>query len=128
MILCDTNIIIELLKGNKETIKIVEKIGFNNISISSVTEMELYFGALNKSELNKIKRSLHSLDIIHIDQIISQRAVGLIEQYAKSHYLNIPDSIIAATSLVFGIDLFTYNIKDFKFIKDIRLFNLKKKE
>ena len=126
MILCDTNIIIELLKGNKETIRIIEKIGLNNISISSITEMELYFGALNKTELIKIKKSIHSLDIIHIDSMISQSALNLIEKYAKSHHLNIPDSIIAATSIVNGMDLFTYNIKDFKFINEIELFNFKK--
>jgi len=48
MILCDTNIIIELFKGNRETIGVIEKVGLNNILISSITEMELYFGALNK--------------------------------------------------------------------------------
>ena len=52
MILCDTNIIIEILKGNKRTINIIESIGLENIAISSVTVMELYFGALNKRELN----------------------------------------------------------------------------
>lgn len=127
MVLCDTNIIIELFKGNKETISIVERIGINNISISSITEMELYFGALNKTELNKIKKSLRSLDIIQIDPMISQKAVDLIEKYAKSHHLNIPDSIIAATSLVYGIELFTYNVKDFKYTKDLKLFNFRKK-
>jgi len=127
MVLCDTNIIIELFKGNKETISVVEKIGINDISISSITEMELYFGAINKIELNKIKKSLRSLDVIQIDPMISEYAVKLIEKYAKSHHLNIPDSIIAATSLVCDIELFTYNIKDFKYIKDLGLFNFKKK-
>ena len=54
MILCDTNVIIETLKGDEKTIKIIERIGLENIAISSVTVMELYFGALNKRELNKI--------------------------------------------------------------------------
>ena len=55
MILCDTNVIIEILKGNKKIIKITESIGLENIAISSITVMELYFGALNKKELDKIK-------------------------------------------------------------------------
>ena len=50
MILCDTNVIIETLKGDDKTIKIIERIGLENIAISSVTVMELYFGALNKRE------------------------------------------------------------------------------
>ena len=56
MILCDTNVIIEALKGDDKTIKIIERIGLENIAISSVTVMEMYFGALNKRELNKIKK------------------------------------------------------------------------
>jgi len=122
VVLCDTNILIELFKGNQATIDIIEQIGFDNISISSVTVMELYFGALNKNELEKIKRSLSSLEVIHIDTVISQKSVELIEEYSNSHYLHIPDSLIAATSLVYGMELFTYNIKDFRFIKGIRLY------
>ena len=58
MILCDTNVIIETLKGDEKTIKFVERIGLENIGISSVTVMELYFGALNKRELNKPQRCI----------------------------------------------------------------------
>lgn len=39
MILCDTNVIIETLKGDEKTIKIMESIGLENIAISSVTVM-----------------------------------------------------------------------------------------
>ena len=37
MILCDTNVIIEILKGDDKIIKIIERIGLENIAISSVT-------------------------------------------------------------------------------------------
>lgn len=124
MILCDTDIIIELFKGNKTTIDIIEKVGIKNISISSITEMELYFGALNKKELKQIKKYLNELNIIHIDIIVSECAVKLIETYSKSHHLKIPDSIIAATSLIHGLELFTYNKKDFQYIKNLNLYDI----
>jgi hypothetical protein len=127
MILCDTNIIIELFKGDKSTIVHVEKTGIENISISVITEMELLFGELNNNESRKIKKYLSSLEIVHVDMIISETAVGLIEKYSKSHHLQIPDSIIAATSIVYGRELFTYNIKDFKYIKNVRLYNYQTK-
>jgi predicted nucleic acid-binding protein len=44
--------------------------------------------------------------------------------YSKSHGLAIPDAIIAATSLVCNINLFTLNVKDFTFIKGITLHNM----
>ena len=55
MILCDTNIIIELLKGSEKTIGIVNKIGIEELTVSSITEMELYYGAFNKREIQFIK-------------------------------------------------------------------------
>ncbi|HPQ55416.1 MAG TPA: hypothetical protein PK253_19345 [Spirochaetota bacterium] len=45
----------------------------------------------------------------------------LCERYAKSHSLSIPDATIAATSITRNFTLFTYNTKDFRFIKDITL-------
>jgi len=56
MILCDTNVLIEAFKGNEKIIRKIDQLGIENIGISSVTVMELYYGALNKRELNKIKK------------------------------------------------------------------------
>ena len=122
MILCDTNVIIETLKGDEKTIKIVESIGLENIAISSVTVMELYFGALNKRELNKIKKHLKALNIVHFDSDVSELAVSMIESYSKSHGLQIPDAIIAATALSLELKLFTLNLKDFRYIEHLKLF------
>ncbi len=58
MILCDTNVIIEALKKNPVVIQTIEKIGLEQIAVSVVTAMELYYGALHKAELKKIKRHL----------------------------------------------------------------------
>ena len=121
MILCDTNVIIETLKGDEKTIKMIERIGLENIAISSVTVMELYFGALNKKELNKIKKHLKALNIVHFDNDVSELAVSMIESYSKSYGLQIPDAIIAATALSLEIKLFTLNLKDFRYIDGLKL-------
>ena len=43
-------------------------------------------------------------------------------KYSLSHKLSIPDAIIASTAIYYEIELYTLNIKDFKFIKDIKLY------
>jgi predicted nucleic acid-binding protein len=121
MILCDTNVIIEVFKKNPAVIQTMDKIGLDRIAVSIVTAMELYYGALNKAELKKIKHHLSSIQIFHIDEGISFTASELIERYAKSHGLQIPDAFIAATSLNRGIQLYTGNKKDFVFIEKISL-------
>ena len=44
-------------------------------------------------------------------------AVNMIEKYAKSHGLHIPDALIASTAMCSGMELLTFNLKDFKFIE-----------
>ena len=124
MILCDTSVIIEALKKNPIVIQAIEKIGLERIAVSVVTVMELYYGALNKAELKKIKRHLSSIRIFQIEEEISIMASDLIEQYAKSHGLQIPDALIAATSINRDLQLYTGNTKDFIYIKNIRLWSL----
>jgi tRNA(fMet)-specific endonuclease VapC len=122
MVLCDTDIFIEALKNNRRAIDMLRQIDFGNISLSAITVMELYFGAVNKREMMKIKHRLQQLSIIHVDQEISVAAMDLIEKYAKSHSLHIPDALIAATAICNEIQLLTCNVKDFKFIKGIDLY------
>jgi predicted nucleic acid-binding protein len=120
MIVLDTNVLIEILKGNKETIKKVEAFT-DTLCISSITVMELYYGALNKVELNKLEKFVSLFNIIHLNEKISKSSTKLIKRYAKSHGLDIPDSLIASTVLESDAVLLTYNLKDFKYIEGIRL-------
>jgi len=118
-ILLDTNILIEILKGNQETISRVESI--DNIAISAISAMELYYGAFNKAEVKKLENFMTLFEIIDLNEQISQTSTRLIKTYAKSHNLDIPDSLIASTALVNNYKLFTYNLKDFRYINGIEL-------
>ncbi len=118
-VILDTNILIEILKGNQKTIQIVEQ--FDRLCISSITVMEIYFGALNKQELKKLKQFVSSFDVISLNENISNIATNLIYKYTKSHTLDIPDALIASTSIFINTPLFTYNKKYFKYINDIEL-------
>ncbi|MCX7760768.1 MAG: type II toxin-antitoxin system VapC family toxin [Hydrogenothermaceae bacterium] len=121
LILLDTNIIIELLKGNEKTKALLNNIN-SNFSVSVITQMELYYGAFNKKELIKIKKFLSEFNIFHIDEEISKKAIELIEKYSKSHNLNIPDALIASTAICKKAILLTYNLKDFQYIENLKIF------
>ena len=119
-IILDTNILIEILKNNKKTISEVEKYTIHHISIISV--MELYYGAFNKSELQKLKKFTELFNIIPLNEPISTIAKDLVYKYAKSHSLDIPDSLIASSALKMNLPLLSYNKKDFKFIENLILY------
>ena len=121
MILCDTNILIEFYRNNASVIAELKKIGQANIAVSVVTSGELIYGALNKRELNQILEDLSHLQVLTIDSKISLDFLQLMEQYSLSHKLSLPDALIAATALAHAIPLYTMNLKDFKFIPDLKL-------
>ena len=123
MILCDTNILIEIYRGNNEIIKTFKGIGQGSVAVSDVTCAELFYGARNKRELQIIQKDLNKLTILPIKTDISTMAVELVAKFALSHKISLPDALIAATAIFQNIELYTLNRKDFKFIDNIRLFD-----
>ena len=117
LILCDTNILISWFRGDLETLSRLEKIGLENIFFNGIMQ-----GIRNKTESLQLRKKLKAYNIIHFNEITSKLSIELIEQFRLSHGLLIPDAIIAATAITFNLKLFTYNLKDFKFIPGIQLY------
>lgn len=124
MILCDTNIFIEFYKNNAAVIRELHAIGSNQVAITPIVVAELYFGALNKVDLQKIKHHLTPLHHIPLDNEIANKFLYLMEAYSLSHKISLPDALIAATALVHDLELYTLNLKDFRFINGLRLYQL----
>ena len=120
MIILDTNVLIEILKDKQATLDRINALQAP-FSISSITAMELMYGAKNKQETQKLAQFIQLFNVIHLSKEISIEALKLVEQYAKSHALDIPDALLAATVLKNNAQFFTYNLKDFKFIPHLVL-------
>ncbi|MEG4117310.1 PIN domain-containing protein [Microcoleus sp. N9_B4] len=52
----------------------------------------------------------------------SEQFIELMAQYSLSHKLTIPDAMIAATALTHNISLYTLNLKDFRFIEGLQIY------
>lgn len=115
IVLCDTNILVDLSKNNLKIVDQLKKISASNIAVSSVSAGEFIFGALNKAELLKIKKALSTIQIIHVHELISQKSLELLQNYSLRHGLDVPDSLIAATALHHNYPLYTLNVKHFRF-------------
>ena len=127
-VVCDTDVMIDywntFSKRHRETKHILEnEIGLDNVIISAITKMELLMGAPNKTDETKIKKKLHRFNTALINHEITIEAIALFELYRLSHSLAIPDCFIASTAKVIELELFTYNVKDFKYINNLHLFN-----
>ncbi|MEQ9377395.1 MAG: type II toxin-antitoxin system VapC family toxin [Imperialibacter sp.] len=123
LVLCDTNIIIEFYKENATILEALKQIGQENIVLSIVTSGELMYGALNKKELNKINQDLSHLKVLDIDKPTCEMFMKLMNKYSLSHNLTLGDGLIAATAITHDLPLYTLNLKDFKYIEGVRLWN-----
>lgn len=82
IVLCDTDVIIEFYRNNADIISELRKIGQQNIAVSVVTAGELIYGALNKKELNQIKKDLDNLILIDLDKKTCDIFLGLLSKYS----------------------------------------------
>ena len=123
MILCDTNILIEIYRKNPTVISVVESIAcYSRIVISDVTRAEILVGARNKREMQILVKELGQVQCLPIKSEISDYAIQLLITYHLSHGLDFHDALIASTAIHYDIELYTLNVRDFSFISNIKLY------
>ena len=127
IVICDTDVIIEFYRNSPEIISELKSIGQQNIAISTITAGELIYGAFNKKELSQIKKDIKALTILDIDNKICDTFMDIMSKYVLSHKLALPDGFIAATALTHNIELFTLNIKDYRFIDGLKFYEISSK-
>lgn len=117
-VLVDSCIFIDIFRGDQ---LLYNALSEYEAAINSIVYMELVQGARNKNELKKIDTFLNRFEIISIDEEISLKSMELMKSYSLSHGLLVPDAMIAATALVKDLRLWTFNLKDFRFIQKLNL-------
>jgi len=121
IVFVDTNIVIDYIKnrGNEELVSYVDS--FDTVYINDVVIMELYQGARDKKELNYIKKKIMKFEVLKMNHEIISLAKEILDRYTLSNNTKIMDALIASTVIMYNIDLFTWNKKDFKYLKQINL-------
>ncbi|MFA6291144.1 MAG: PIN domain-containing protein [Victivallales bacterium] len=127
MILIDTDICIELLRGNSKVLSHMQR-NSGNIAVSFITAGELYYGAFNssdpKSNLRLIKYFLETLIVIQSDNGIMEK-FGELKAKLREKGLMLPDAdiIVASTCSQKCSRLITGNIKHYNRFESIKLEN-----
>ncbi len=114
----DTNVLIALFRGNRDLQLFLETL---DCAVDTTVYVELIQGVKNKIEVARIERALATFQMMHFNESISAHTIDLIRTYSKSHGLLLADAIIAATCLENGLTLATFNAKDFRFIKGLKI-------
>jgi predicted nucleic acid-binding protein len=121
-VVIDTDILIDVARGISEAAASLQQLEQNEcLAISVITQMELLVGCRNKKETNALERFLSKLQVLYINEAISDLAVTLLRKYRLSHGLLIPDALIAATALYNDCSFITKNQRDYRFINGLCL-------
>jgi len=132
-IVCDSNVFINLLRNDKKTIAVVAEIGENNIIMPVITAIELVKGTENKNELKYIVDFIMSFHSLQLNNKGINLSLEFVKKYHLAYNLGLADAMIAASIVTANLQLFTFNVKDFNFIKGLKLYyspsisNIKKK-
>ena len=109
--LVDTDILIDFFRCNEAATDYLDSLG--EWSVSVVTAMELVAGAKDKNEVQDIDLMLAAYRSIPLNEDVGNLAYNLMKSYSKSHGLEPPDALIAATAIHEGLKLSTLNRKHF---------------
>jgi predicted nucleic acid-binding protein len=97
--LLDTNVALYLLGG-----RLAEPLPTGSYGVSVITEMELLaWPSLAPQEEKKVREFLARLVICELTPPIRARAV----QLRREQHLKLPDAIVCATAIQFGVELWT---------------------
>jgi predicted nucleic acid-binding protein len=112
MILVDTNILVDFLRGSPEAVAWLDTLEATP-AVSAISVVELYSGARSQREERDILALRQQLTCLPVSETIGERAGALLRHFGKSHGIDVPDALIAATAEHHGLSLATLNIKHF---------------
>jgi tRNA(fMet)-specific endonuclease VapC len=127
MTLFDTDVCIEILRGNEVIIQRREKQN-DTVAVSFMTVGELYYGASKSEQPEKnnelVEQLLLTLEVVQSDADIMKRFGEIKASLAKrNEILADADIIIGATALEKCEKLITGNVQHFKRIENLRIEN-----
>ena len=88
--------------------------------ISAITEIELLcWKSATEKDLEVLHNFIDDALVVELEQPIKYKTADI----RKKHKIKLPDAIIAATALVYELNLVSRNVSDFKNIDKLQLIN-----
>jgi predicted nucleic acid-binding protein len=121
MILLDTDVLVESLRGRAAAQAWFEASSDLEIFVPGIVAMELVLGCRNRPELRAVRKFLGDFDLIWPTTADFMQAYQLLITYHLSIASSIPDCLIAAMALQRSAMLYTFNTKHYRHIPELEL-------
>lgn len=112
--LLDSDVIIELLRGNAEMVKFVAGLHGAGalLHFSPVNVAEIYHG-LRPGEEDAVRRFFDRMVLLPVTRPIGERAGGYLNRFHGSHEVRLGDALLAATAVESKCKLLTLNLRHY---------------
>jgi predicted nucleic acid-binding protein len=122
--LLDTGPVLRQLRGHQPTVQLLRQIGRSDrLAISAITRAEVRAG-MREDERYATQKLLSRLTTFDVNSQIADLAGELIARSRSQTLMSLPDALIAATALLEGITLVTYNVAHFSLVRGLSLYVL----
>jgi len=114
--LIDSDIIIWALRGRPDVVELLLDLSeVDSIACSAINVLEVEVGA-NPPEMKAVRQHLGSYEILPVLPLTAQKAAGLLRSSSrKPHKGEWADAVIAATALLNGLTLVTFNTRHYQY-------------
>jgi predicted nucleic acid-binding protein len=111
--LLDTTVVVDLLNDYLPALRWRNEYPNFQAGITSVTWLEIIYGARNRDEQNQALKMLSQFGMVYVTQVDQDWAMEQFAIYRLSHNVDVPDVLIAAPSYRLQLPLYTRNLKHF---------------
>ena len=120
----DTNVVIQMLRGDMSVISNVYRVGIENCCISEITIAELYYGAVKgkrQSNYDDIEIVKQMFRVVPIYDSLERLANIRLSLKKSGKMIDAYDMMIGATAAHNGYTLVTHNTKHYINVPDLML-------
>lgn len=117
MILLDTDVLIDFLRGRPEAREFIAALP-RDVAVSAITVAELHVGVREGHERQALDALLATFQILPLDAETARQGGLLRRDYGKSHGVGLNDALIAATARNHDLPLATLNHKHYPMLED----------
>ena len=113
-VLLDTDVVIEMMKGNRTVIERVKSLsgGGDAVFCSPVTVAEVYHG-LRPAEVGNVEHFFRAVECVPLTRSAGEKAGEYLSRYHKSHGVELGDALVAAVCFLSKASLYTLNRKHY---------------
>jgi len=120
MILLDTDVMVDVLRGHEPAIAWLTTVSDSEIGLPGLVAMELIQGCQNAREQKRLEKALNAYHLFWAESQNCDRALKNFSTYHLRYNLGLLDALIAETAISVDAELATFNVKHYSVLKELK--------